>query len=738
MSRLPLRIQKIKEIARVVFCTVCIMSNAILANAPASAINTQRNNGAQAVTFGSFVGTNSFFNENQGAYDAIGNVREYHPWGFTEWTTGWYDDSNGAFNDSIKSVNPQAAFMNAWGAFDDYYKSMHERGIQVTICLSGTADSRPKPDYQNQDGTKSEDPASYLGHGQSLFQLAARYGSNPNIDPNLVRVSAGTEKHIGLDYVQYYENYNEPINYGFDNGRQFAAMLSADYDGHMGILGPDVGVKQADPNSKVVFGGSYVGWFAETENGRFTYAFIAEMMDWFDANRTLEQWKTAHGGSESGYVKYPFDVISAHGYSWDSNGNGISAEDSRYYSMLKAFVENCHIIFPDKECYFSEFGWDTSEYSTNRAITPGLSTLETQGRWLVREYLIAAAAGIDAARQFMMPDTSENRNNSDWFGTCGMVHGIQGSAEFKPAWYYVGTMRDVLKDAAMDDIEVLSDGGWSSGSGIYREENFMPWAISFGSSASSDRIYALWLPTSLGDQGGANRQSYIISIPAGYTRATLVTLEDKTIWGERRDISSQIQNTGLSVSISEKPIFVILSKADAGDTPDNANGENHPQTITVSPTAATVIIDGEIVRFDAYHVMGNNYFKLRDLAYALDGSAAQFEVEWDEDKKQINLSRGISYTNVGGEMISGSTGAKTAARTTARVFLDGSELFLTAYHIEGNNYFMLREIAAAIDFHVHWDDVHNTISIVTSEHGDGSFVQKHGGNLPNRQSHQAG
>ncbi|MCL2045438.1 MAG: copper amine oxidase N-terminal domain-containing protein [Oscillospiraceae bacterium] len=688
-----------------------IICFALLINISPLAKTTQPNITAQTATFGQFVGTNSFFNENQEAYDIVGNVREYHPWGFTEWTTGWYDDSNGLFDDSIKSMIPHAAFMNAWDAFDNYYKTMHERGIDVTICLSGTADSRPKPDYQNLDGTRSEDPSSYLGHGQSMFQLAARYGSNTNIDPSLVRVSAGTEKLIGLGYVQYYENYNEPINYGFDNGRQFAAMLSADYDGHMGTLGPDVGVKQADPNAKVVFGGSYVGWFADIENGRFTFEFLAQMMDWFDENRTLEQWKAANGGSEAAYVKYPFDVVSAHGYSWDNNGNGICAEDSRYYSMLKAFVENCSIIFPAKECFFSEFGWDTSPNSTNRAITPGLSTQETQGRWLVREYLITAAAGINRARQFMMPDTSDNRNNSDWFGTSGMIHGIQGSNDFKTSWYYVGTMGNVLKDASLADIRILSDGGWSKGSGIYRDENFEPWAIAFSSSVNSDQIYALWLPTALGDQEGANRSQYSITVPAGYTSATLVSLMDKSIWGERSDISNQIQNGNLTISIGEKPIFMILSENTENEAPGSEQNEAPLQSLIVKPTAATVLINGEIVLFDAYLINNNNYFKLRDIAFALTGTISQFEVEWDDLNKQINLISEIPYTLVGGEMSSKGTEEKLATLTSSRVFLDGEELFLTAYHIEGNNYFMLREIAAAIDFHVSWDESHITISI---------------------------
>jgi hypothetical protein len=325
-------------------------------------------------TFGGFVGSNSFFDENQACYEILGNIREYHPWGLTEWTVGTQHDGNWQTDNSITSMNPRATFINTWGMFDSYYKNTHERGIEVTLVMQGTAyGTYGRPDHQDPDGSNSAVPASYLGHAQSLFQHAARYGSNKNIDPDLVRVAAGTDKQIGLGYLRSYENYNEPYNGGF-NGAQYAAMLSASYDGHMGTMGPDAGIKTADPDAKVVFGGSYVGWFGQVSNGRLTFDFLADMMTWFDNNRTLEQWKAAHGGSEAGYVKYPFDVISVHSYSWDAHGNGITPEAYHNYNMLKTFVENCKTLFPGKEFYFSEFGWNTAPNGNMRASTPGNTT----------------------------------------------------------------------------------------------------------------------------------------------------------------------------------------------------------------------------------------------------------------------------------------------------------------------------------------------------------------------------
>lgn len=58
---------------------------------------------------------------------------------------------------------------------------------------------------------------------------------------------------------------------------------------------------------------------------------------------------------------------------------------------------------------------------------------------------------------------------------------------------------------------------------------------------------------------------------------------------------------------------------------------------------------------------------------------------------------------------------KTALLNISKIYKDGAEVSLTAYTIEGNNYFKLRDIAKAFDFCVTWDDINSTIGIDTSK-----------------------
>ncbi|PKM72056.1 MAG: hypothetical protein CVU91_11230 [Firmicutes bacterium HGW-Firmicutes-16] len=138
-------------------------------------------------------------------------------------------------------------------------------------------------------------------------------------------------------------------------------------------------------------------------------------------------------------------------------------------------------------------------------------------------------------------------------------------------------------------------------------------------------------------------------------------------------------------------------------------------TVVASPTAATVLVNGKMVAFDAYNIGGNNYFKLRDLAMALSGSDRQFELGWNSLKNAISLSTGETYTPVGGELaVSSGTTSVSALFSTASVFLNGTEICLKAYNINGNNYFKLRDVGEAIDFGVTWNAEKSTIEIDTT------------------------
>ena len=138
-------------------------------------------------------------------------------------------------------------------------------------------------------------------------------------------------------------------------------------------------------------------------------------------------------------------------------------------------------------------------------------------------------------------------------------------------------------------------------------------------------------------------------------------------------------------------------------------------TQTARPTASRVLVNGVDTAFDAYNIDGSNYFKLRDLAYVLNGTAKQFNVGWDGAANAISLTSGEAYEPVGGEMAqSESSERRPAAPTASAIYLDGELAEFTAYLIGGNNYFKLRDIMQIFDVYVGWDDATSTITLDTS------------------------
>ena len=144
-----------------------------------------------------------------------------------------------------------------------------------------------------------------------------------------------------------------------------------------------------------------------------------------------------------------------------------------------------------------------------------------------------------------------------------------------------------------------------------------------------------------------------------------------------------------------------------------ACGDNMP--IHATPTSSTVQVDGKIIVFDAYNIGGYNYFKLRDIAYTLNGTEKQFSVDWSAANNAIALASGKPYSVAGGEMAGKGAGSKLATPTSSKITLDGAEVSLTAYLIDENNYFKLRDIGQAFDFGVDWDETANTVIIDTTK-----------------------
>ena len=127
-------------------------------------------------------------------------------------------------------------------------------------------------------------------------------------------------------------------------------------------------------------------------------------------------------------------------------------------------------------------------------------------------------------------------------------------------------------------------------------------------------------------------------------------------------------------------------------------------SVKIQPSTHVVTVDGERVDPQGYNINGYNFYKLRDIAYRLNGTDSQFNVTWDGANNRIVLTDDAAYQEVGGEMTSSVSAAiKNVSESDSIIVLDGKTLSLTGYRINGNNYYKIRDVGSALGFSVDFD-----------------------------------
>jgi len=128
---------------------------------------------------------------------------------------------------------------------------------------------------------------------------------------------------------------------------------------------------------------------------------------------------------------------------------------------------------------------------------------------------------------------------------------------------------------------------------------------------------------------------------------------------------------------------------------------------------ANVTVDGKTVDFQVYTIDDYTYFKLRDIAGAVNGTEKQFQTFWDEENTAIHLIRHAPYT-AAGSSTAGSYGDTNATTSTAKLYCDSIRKNVSAYTINDYTYYKLRDLAQLLDMGVTWNESTFTIGIETT------------------------
>jgi chitodextrinase len=483
---------------------------------------------ASSITIDQFIGINAFNDDPVNKMQVAGFVREYHNWAWDEGDI-WSGGGNWAYpvypNNQMKFA-PSEAGGGGWN-FDTFYTNVLAGNLTISPAIQGAPawlqggtgfpfDDKPL----DESGANSTDPNSYEKKANHMYQYAARYGSTHVADAKL-QLAPGQPRNSGMGLIKYIEDYNEQdkdwkgANAHF-SAQEYAAMASADYDGHGNTMHQgtgNFGVKNADPNMKLVMGGIY----------QLNLQYIMDMKTWFETNRADH--------------KFVPDVINVHDYAFNGSGPGASPEEHQFKEKLLPFTQYRDANLPGKEVWISEFGWDTNQSSVLRAPTVGpFDPQEVQGQWIVRSYLAFAAAHVDRAMMYMLRDV--NPDDATQFSTSGLV-AQKNDWTPKKSWYYVYTLKNTLTNMVFLGEQASTDPNIL----IYKFKN----------ASTSAGAYVIWAKT---------KQNYTVN---GYTLTltgtpTTATEVDMVV-GDIDGVSSTLPITSghVSVNVSERPVFIKVN-----------------------------------------------------------------------------------------------------------------------------------------------------------------------------------
>ena len=138
-------------------------------------------------------------------------------------------------------------------------------------------------------------------------------------------------------------------------------------------------------------------------------------------------------------------------------------------------------------------------------------------------------------------------------------------------------------------------------------------------------------------------------------------------------------------------------------------GSPIPASGTAYASTQMVEIDGQKVKFEMYALKdaaGNptNYIKVRDLALALNGTQAQFSVDWNG---AVDLVAGRAYTVIGTENSTPFSGDRSYTIPVNPTNVNGAASDLTAIFLTdddggGYTYYQLRDLGRKLGFNVDW------------------------------------
>lgn len=485
--------------------------------------------------FGNFVGVNVFPNTPVEPIAPFKNLRLYMP--VTYFGNGGSAD-NMAFNPSDSWIGDIDAMLarlkgadrNIMFVMEDNFPFLKSFNEEMPLALEDN----------NNPSFGSNLVSSWNVYEEACYQLAARYGSNTNpVDG--VSVRSSSPALAGLNVITQIEPRNEAWawwatetnrNYTRPDGQVEVRRITdftPEEEAAM-MVACNRGAKRADPNMRVSTPGT-PGWDRnQLARSKARYNQINGGNLAADEYVTNIYWNNVSGQLDATYFS-ALDFSGGQGQHPEAVNAGMQPFMNQVRSEIKS-------TFPNADWVIGEFGYDSGTNTWQEAPgVPGqVSQEKQQAQWLVRNFMLKFAGGVDKAYMFKINDG----NSDNLFETSGLVSSGYGA---QLSWYYVASTINILKNAWFD-------GNVNTGTSTVMGHKFK--------DANGNTYYGLWSPTA-----DNSSRSFNLNVGSGHGNVTLRELNSGTPGGwNDSSVDSVIGSSGtqsVNINISETPVFVMVA-----------------------------------------------------------------------------------------------------------------------------------------------------------------------------------
>ncbi len=278
----------------------------------------------------------------------------------------------------------------------------------------------------------------------------------------------------------------------------------------------------------------------------------------------------------------------------------------------------------------------------------------------------------------------------------------------------------------MKDVSKISLGYWHS-TVIKKDGSLWAWGANYcGVLGNGGFMY----PNIIESKGIQNTPIKVLenaAIVATGKYNTFAAKNDSSLWGWGDNLWGQLGNENLgnydlesdvmwkcqTIPLQLNPLKVSI--------PSQYSSSFVP---TAQPGQSQVLVNGKTVSLQTYTTAddaGNltNFVRLRDVASLLNGSAAQFNVDWRD--QCIQITTGTPYTTTNGLELTPIVAAGSQYSVNSSPILINSiarqlqGIVLSDQGVGAHTFYKLRDLGDALGFTVSWDNKSHTVLIDTEQ-----------------------